>query len=104
KYKAAVIFSIDIIHLTEGGNFGNEWVEYTLRWHRENAAGLPQLTPDIRPRAFLERKIRKNWLYRLSTEKISWRNKMKWVVAGKAYQDPGAWPYIMLFLFKRLFK
>ena len=32
-WKVAVIFNIDILHFTEGGNFGNEWVEYTLKWH-----------------------------------------------------------------------
>jgi hypothetical protein len=104
KYKAAVIFSIDIIHLTEGGNFGNEWVEYTLRWHLQHAGSLPQATPGIILNQAIEKKICKNWLHRLSTEKISWKNKMNWIMAGRAYSDPGAWPYIALFLFKRIFK
>lgn len=103
-YTAAVIFSIDIIHLTEGGNFGDEWVDYTIRWHRQHAGSLPVRTKGTPYITALERKIKKNWLYRLSTEKISWKNKMKWILAGKAISDPGAWPYIMLFLFKRFFK
>ncbi len=104
KYTAVVLFSIDIMHFTEGGNFGNEWVEYTLRWHRRYAEGLPQATPGIIRSLAIEKKIRKNWLHRLSTEKISWKNKMNWVMASSAYSDLTAWPYILLFLFKRLFK
>ncbi|HZK64666.1 MAG TPA: hypothetical protein VFC34_10990, partial [Puia sp.] len=104
QYTAAVIFSIDIIHLTEGGNFGDEWVDYTIRWHRQHAGSLPGKAKGTPYIAALERKIRKNWLYRLSSEKISWRNKMKWILAGKAISDPTALPYIMLFLFKRFSK
>ena len=103
-YKAAVIFSIEIIHLTEGGNFGDEWVEYTLRWHRQNAGNLPQAIAGIIPDRAIEKKICKNWLYRLSTEKISRKNKMNWIMAGRAWSDPSAWPHIALFLFRRSFK
>ena len=103
KYKAAVIFSIDIIHLTEGGNYGNEWVEYTLRWHKMNAKRLPVTGNGVRPTRSTEKDIRKFWLQRLSTENISWKNKIHWLTAVRAYADPAAWPYAGLFLFKRLF-
>lgn len=101
QYKAAVIFSIDIVHLTEGGNFGNEWLETTLRWHREFGRQLPDFTAGTGSSVKRERKIRRNWLYRLSTEKISWQNKMKWVFQSKAWADPSAWPYIAFFLFRK---
>jgi hypothetical protein len=104
KYKAAVIFSIDIVHLTEGGNFGNEWVEDTLRWHRHNAENLPQSVPQVHFDQGAEKKIRKTWLQRLSVERISWKNKMDWVKAGGSFSDPFAWPYIVLFLFGRPFR
>jgi glycosyltransferase involved in cell wall biosynthesis len=104
RFDAMVIFSIDIIHLTEGGNFGNEWVEYTLNWHRKYAGSLPRAVAGIKSVQAIERKIRKNWLFRLSTEKISWKNKMNWLMAGGALWDLSAWPYIGLFLFKRYFR
>src|SRR6185312_6161330 len=103
-YKVAVTFSIDIIHLTEGGNYGDEWVEYTLRWHKLHAAELPVILRGTRPSRATEKKIRRYWLRRLSTEKISWKNKINWLIAGGAYADPFSWPYIGLFLFKNLFK
>ncbi len=104
QYKAAVIFSIDIIHLTEGGNFGNEWVEDTLRWHDQNAENLPRLTPEIQFDPGKEKKIRKNWLRRLSIEMITWKNKMGWVKAGGSLSDLSAWPFIALFLLGKPFR
>ncbi|HVY76474.1 MAG TPA: glycosyltransferase [Puia sp.] len=101
QYKVAVIFSIDIVHLTEGGNFGNEWLETTLRWHSEFGRQLPDFTAGIGSSGKRERKIRRNWLYRLSTETISWQNKMKWIFQSKAWADPSAWPYVAFFLFRK---
>jgi hypothetical protein len=103
KYKAAVCFSINIIHLTEGGNYGDDWVEYTLRWHKLHAAELPVTLNGPRASRATERKIRRYWLRRLSTEKISWKNKLNWLMANGSCADPSSWPYAGLFLFKRLF-
>jgi hypothetical protein len=98
KWKAAVIFNIDIMHFTVGGNFGDEWIKYSLQWHREFSRYLPQMAEGfIKPRA-LENKIRRNWLYRLHTENISINSKWQWIKTVKAWQDPQAWPYILLFL------
>jgi hypothetical protein len=103
KYRAAVTLSIDIIHLTEGGNYGNEWVEYTLRWHKVHAASLPVALPKIKPPSAVEKKIRRYWLRRLSKEKISWKNKIRWLLASGAWSDPFSWPNAGLFLFKKPF-
>jgi hypothetical protein len=104
KWQAAVIFNIDILHFTQGGNFGNEWVEYTIGWHHHFRKELPQSAQGFTASANLEKKIAKNWLYRLRTEDISLGNKLKWIRAGKTWADPLAWPYIGLFLFGKYFR
>jgi len=104
KWKAAVIFNIDILHFTQGGNFGNDWLENTLHWHDHFAKELPQCTEGLKVPGVIEKKIAKNWLYRLHTENISWNNKWKWIKEGKTWQDPTAWPYIGLFFFGNTLK
>jgi Glycosyltransferase like family len=104
KWKSLVIFNIDIMHFTQGGNFGNDWLEYTMKWHHHFAKELPQSAEGFEAAADIEKKIAKNWLYRLRTENISWSNKWKWIRAGRTWQDPMAWFYIGLFLFGKYFK
>ena len=41
-WKAAVLFNIDIMHFTQGGNYGDAWVEPTLHWHALFSNQLPQ--------------------------------------------------------------
>ncbi len=104
KWKAAVIFNIDILHFTEGGSFGNEWVEYTLKWHKYFSNELPQTVEGYTARHGIEIIVGKNWLYRLYREEISWRNKWKWIMAGKIWYYPAVWPYIAFFLFGKYIK
>lgn len=103
-FRARVLFTIDILHLTEGGNFGDEWLDYTLRWHRKYQAQLPSTIDRSGPDGSRERKIRRNWLHRLTNEKISKENKWRWVRETGAFSDPKAWPYIVQFLLGRRLK
>jgi len=98
-WKAAVIFNIDILHFTEGGNFGDEWIEYTLKWHKYFSKELPQTVEGYTAQPGLEKRVSKNWLYRLYKEDISWSNKLKWIKAGKMWNSPSIWAYIGFFLF-----
>src|SRR5688572_29236599 len=41
KYKIVVCFGIDIIHHTEGGDFGNKWIDATIMWHKKYSDQLP---------------------------------------------------------------
>jgi len=97
-WEAAVLFNIDIMHFTQGGNYGDAWVEPTLRWHALFSNGLPQTSEIYLSQKILERKIGIFWLRRLSVEKISLKNKWKWTLAGKSWQNPASWPFIALFL------
>jgi len=102
-WKAAVLFNIDIMHFTQGGNYGDAWVEPTLQWHGLFSKLLPQSSGIDIPQKNLERIIGIFWLRRLSVERISLSNKLKWICAGKSWQHPGSWPFIALFLYgKRL--
>jgi hypothetical protein len=98
-WKAAVLFNIDIMHFTQGGNYGDAWLEPTLRWHALFSNQLPQSAGIGTDKKILERKIGVFWLRRLSAEKISLKNKWKWIRAGKSWQDPRSWPFIALFLY-----
>ena len=104
KWTSAVIFNIDIVHYTQGGDFGDAWIKYTLIWHKEFRNDLPLSALTDKPPVNIEGKITNNWLYRLSTEKISLRNKWKWIRASKAMYRPSSWPYIGLFLVRRIFR
>ncbi len=103
-WKAAVIFNIDILHFTEGGNYGDAWVEPTIRWHNIFSRQLPQTNTKGIALKPVEKEISRFWLKRLSTENISWKNKWRWIMSGKTWQDPTAWPAIGLFLFGKHFK
>jgi Glycosyltransferase like family len=104
NWKAAVIFDIDIMHFTQGGNYGDDWVGPTLNWHSIFSDQLPRSVGIDTAKGTLEKKIGVFWLKRLSVEKISWKNKWKWIRNGKTWKDPTAWPSIGLFLFGRFFK
>ena len=103
-WKAAVLFNIDIMHFTQGGNYGDAWVEPTVRWHALFSNQLPQSSGVNTTQKILEKKIGIFWLRRLSTEKISLKNKWRWIRAGKSWQYPKAWPFIGLFLYGKKLK
>jgi hypothetical protein len=100
KYKVAVTYEIDIVHLTTGGDFGNVWIDETIKWHNIHFPYLPKSIADLPADIIFrnERIIKKNWLRRLKGEKISFRNRLRWTRGTKAYQDLSLWPHIFTFL------
>ena len=105
KYKAIVSFEINIIHLTQGGSFGNKWVEYTLLWHEKMKGKLPACTIKLPLKEKqIEKQILKLWLIRLKHENIKLSNKLNWLRSIKIFQNFSAWPYTLLFLVKKYFK
>ncbi len=105
KFKVIVSFEIDLIHLTEGGNFGDEWVNNTLLWHSEKQSSLPFYTKDLSvKKSKFESVFVRNWLIRLKQEDISFGNKICWLSKSKTWRYIAAWPFVVLFLFKRYFK
>ncbi|HEY2350611.1 MAG TPA: glycosyltransferase, partial [Puia sp.] len=98
-WKAAVLYNIDIMHFTQGGNYGDAWLEPTLRWHSLFSNKLPQSAGIAITEKILEKQIGIFWLRRLSVEKISWKNKWKWIRVSKSWRNLKAWPFIALFLY-----
>jgi hypothetical protein len=97
QYRVAVSYGIDLVHYTEGGDFGNKWVEQTLRWHRKYEDQLPTGTGISRP-GFSEYPIMRFWLTRLRSEKISLRRRLRWVKYSRAGGYVGLWPHIFIFV------
>ena len=105
KFKVIVSFEIDLIHLTEGGSFGDEWVNNTLFWHSKKQSSLPFYTKDLSTqKSKFESAFVRNWLIRLKQEDISFSNKICWLYKSKTWRYITAWPFVVLFLFKRYFK
>jgi hypothetical protein len=105
KYKVIVSFEIDLVHLTQGGSFGNKWVEYTLLWHNKMQSKLPAGTNGLAIKSNdFENIILKRWLIRLKHEDISFSNQLKWLLDIKIWAHISAWPFVLLFLTKKYFK
>lgn len=98
KYHCAVTYEIDIVHITEGGDFGNAWLDYTIRWHKANAKMLPSATMGTIVESCVEKRITKKWLHRLKNENISLGNRIRWIKETKCTRYPTLWPHAALFL------
>jgi hypothetical protein len=99
KGKVAVSFEIDLVHLTEGGDFGDNWVNETLLWHRANERELPAATNSslIKNNRKIENIVSKKWLHRLKSERISFSNRVRWLRETRGLSRPALWPHIFLF-------
>ncbi|MDO9375072.1 MAG: glycosyltransferase [Ferruginibacter sp.] len=104
QYKVAVTFRIDMVHFTEGGNYGDEWIKYTLTWHEKMKHQLPFRTTDTKSETRKFNKIIvRNWLIRLKHENIHLLNKLSWLYFTTVYKLPDTWPNLPMFFFKQLF-
>ena len=105
KYKVAVVYNINLIHLTQGGSFGNQWLSYTLLWHKKMKHRLPVITNDCTiNKKEVDSVIIKKWLIRLKHESITTINQFKWLLRVKIWTQIAAWPNVPLFLLKKYLK
>lgn len=105
KYKVMVSYEIDMIHLTEGGNFSDKWLEATLEWHKKMKAKLPAYVHGFQcNKKELEDKIVRAWLIRLKHEQIGFYNQLHWLGSIKIWAHVSAWPNVLLFMVKKYFK
>jgi hypothetical protein len=82
KYGEIVTMDIDLLHITQGGDYGNSWVEIAMLYHRTHAGNLPEfLEGSLSPQQTgkTELQVARAWLDRLKTERISLRNKVRWI-------------------------
>ena len=97
-----VTFEIDIHHLVKGMHFGDQWVNYTILWHKKYFEKLPVYTKGLSfDQAVCDSKIRRTWLIRLKHERLSINNKFRWLSSIKVWRYPSSWPYIVLFLLRK---
>lgn len=92
-----VTYSVKIIHITKGGDFGNKWVDIAIDYHL--------LMKDILPYTKLTKlpmniscRISKTWLDVLKNYDISWRNKWRWIINQKLYSHPHLFYSILKFI------
>ena len=102
KYKIAVCFGIDIIHHTEGGDFGNKWIDATILWHKKYSGQLPaHVDKEQSSNQRNEYSVKLFWLKRLKSEKISLNRKVWWIIHAKVIRHISLWPHILVFFFFR---
>lgn len=100
--KVVVTDQITIRHITQGGDYGNRWVESAFLFHDK----MNFLMPFPSDHSFdkrMEWKIAKVWLDRLKGEKISWRNRIRWVTRQRLYKNVILWYAILKFCLYRPF-
>jgi glycosyl transferase family 2 len=94
----AVSFNINIIHITTGGDFGNNWVKTAIEYHSRSGKLLPG-TKLINHSNSIEERISKTWLDFLKGYRISWKNKLRWIRMQKLHYKPALYYPIVRFLF-----
>jgi hypothetical protein len=97
SYDVIVTNKIDIIHFTQGGDFGNNWVKEAISFH-SNYSGILPISRETINIVSPELVVAKTWLNRLKTENISCGYKLKWIKIQKLYKVKALWPIVVKFL------
>jgi len=99
--KVVVTFDIILVHITaHGGDFGDKWVETAIKFHKAYKKELPAVRSLKAPKYF-ERSITITWLDVLKNQRVSWRNKWRWIRLQGLHLKPGLYYSVMKFLFYR---
>jgi hypothetical protein len=93
-----VNYEITLIHITTGGDFGDNWVKVAIDYHSSMNVKLP-FTKLSRLPAHADMIIVRAWLDVLKNYKISWANKWNWIRLQKLYLHPLLFYSILKFLF-----
>jgi hypothetical protein len=99
-HKVVVTRRIDLVHLTQGGDYGDRWVNSAFMFHHEHSGNLPFYLDKV-PVVKHELKVIKTWLQRLKTEPISFRNKIRWIREQQLAGSVNLLPDLLQFLFYR---
>ncbi|MEP6616085.1 MAG: glycosyltransferase [Ginsengibacter sp.] len=96
-YKVVVTYDFEIVHITEGGDYGNKWVEAAIKYHEAMKKELPFSKMDVNANE-LDAKIVRTTLDFLKNHKIRFRNKMKWITSQKLHEHKKYYYSILKFL------
>lgn len=94
--KVLVYLNLPLIHLTQGGDFGNPWVEEAFRFHAYMQSNLPAPKPE---NVRLELAIAKQWLDFLKKFSISLQWKWRWIWSQRLFLYPSLYYAMAKFLF-----
>ena len=98
KYNIVVSYEIEMIHITGGGNFDDQWVETAIAYHHLMKEKLPFTKIKV-DRKVVDRKIIIAWLDWLKNQNISLTNRLKWIRLQKLYSNPVFYYSLLKFLF-----
>jgi len=100
SYKVIVTFDVLLTHITEGGNYGNEWAKIAMHWHKMAGKNLPFSKIEVN-RGLADKNIINATFDFLKNYNISFLNKVKWIVLQKIYLLPSCYYSLMKFIFYR---
>lgn len=97
KTSLFVTYDIDLVHITEGGDFTNNWIDTSINFHLRYKEYLP-IPRFLQPEKTTELRIAKNTLDFLKPYSISLKNKLKWIGLQNLFQHPTLYYAIIKFL------
>ncbi|MEJ7740617.1 MAG: glycosyltransferase [Chitinophagaceae bacterium] len=97
QYTVLVTYDIDMIHITRGGDYGNNWLQSAIAFHVIHKSQLPYSILKSVPRK-VESIIIRLWLDWLKDFRITFSNKIKWIFMQNLHLHPGNYYSILKFL------
>ena len=94
----SVTYEIGIVHITRGGDFGNNWVSTAIDYHFLSKNLLPASILPMVP-VSVNKVIFITWLDVLKKYNISWKNKWKWIMGQQLFRHVSLLYPIAKFLF-----
>ena len=87
NYTVVITYEIDLIHITSGGDYGNNWVIEAMKYHKQMKNELPfsKIHIEYKP---ADRNVIKATLDFLKNYNITLGNKIKWITGQKLYLKP----------------
>jgi hypothetical protein len=87
NYIVVVTYEIELIHITTGGDYGNNWIIESIKYHEQMKSELPFSKIHVELKS-ADRKVIKATLDFLRNYNITLSNKIKWVTRQKLYLKP----------------
>jgi len=95
--KVVVTYDISLIHITKGGDYGNNWVRIAMDYHEQMKDQLPY-TKTLTNHNLADKSVIKATLDFLKNYNITFSNKKEWIIRQKLYLYPEFYYGILKFL------
>ena len=87
EYKVLVTFDIELVHITTGGDYSNNWVETAILYHQKKKDMFPFSKTSLIGKK-IDKKVIITTMDHLKNYKIHFSNKVKWIIFQKLYLNP----------------